>query len=96
MARVGGTPPVRWTEHALASLIDRGIPRDAADAAIERPQRIESQGGTREVRMRRFHDAALDQAMLQRVVLEMAEQEWIVITAYKTSRIAKYLPDGPP
>jgi hypothetical protein len=33
--------------------------------------------------------------MLLRIVVERTERETVVITAYKTSRIAKYLPNEP-
>jgi hypothetical protein len=54
MAGAAENRPVRWTAHALVSLEDRAISRAAADATISQPKRVESRGGGREVRMRRF------------------------------------------
>ena len=44
--------------------------------------------------MRRYHDTVLDQEMLLRVIIEETDSELIVVTAYKTSQIGRYLKEG--
>ena len=41
--------------------------------------------------MRRYVDVRLGRQMLLRVVVEETPDEWVVITAYKTSQLVKYL-----
>ncbi len=41
--------------------------------------------------MRRYHDTDLGQIMLLRIVIEETAEERVVVTIYKTSRIANYL-----
>ena len=96
MAEETGTWTVRWTLHALTSLAERRIPRVTADAALQEPERIEVGRGTREVWMKRYQDDGLGRPMLLRIVVERIGQDIVVITAYKTSRIDKYLPEPCP
>lgn len=87
-------PTIRWTGHALDSLAVRNIPRAEAERALREPEHVERRAGTRRVLMRRYADTAVGRTMLLRIVVEEREQERVVVTAYKTSRFSKYLPDG--
>jgi len=86
--------PIRWTAHALRSLADREIAREEADRTIDAPEFISPGQPPRQIFMRRYRDAVLQRDMLLRVVVEEAEDELVVITAYKTSQIGKYLEGG--
>jgi len=82
---------VRWTAHALLNLNDREISLAVAEQTIADPAYTTSDPPGREIRMRRYFDAILQQEMLLRVVVEDTENELVVITLYKTSQIDRYL-----
>jgi hypothetical protein len=83
--------PLRWTSHALAALAERGIDRAEAEQAVATPEHSVDDPTDRPILMRRYFDAGLDREMLLRVVVEDTLRERVVVTVYKTSRIAKYL-----
>lgn len=82
---------VRWSRHALDALLDRGIVRGEADRTLAHPELVALADPPRVAYMRRYHDEVLGQEMLIRHIVEETANERVVITAYKTSRIAKYL-----
>ncbi|MDQ3694803.1 MAG: DUF4258 domain-containing protein [Chloroflexota bacterium] len=82
---------VRWTSHALEALVDRDIDRAEVDQTLAAPELSVVNSPRRVVLMRRYFDVRLERQMLLRVVVEEAPDERVVITVYKTSRIAKYL-----
>ena len=51
--------------------------------------------GGRTVRMRRYFDTLLGQEMLLRIVVEESDEKIVVVTAYKTSQIQRYLQQAP-
>jgi hypothetical protein len=83
--------PLRWTAHALAALVDRDIDQAEVDQTIASPELSIADPPRRAVLMRRYVDARLGRQMLLRVVIEETPDERVVVTVYKTSRIAKYL-----
>jgi hypothetical protein len=82
---------VRWSRHALDALLDRKIDRREADRTLTNPELVALADPPRVAYMRRYHDEALGQEMLIRLVVEETSTERVVITASKTSRIPKYL-----
>ena len=83
--------PLRWTAHALLALEDRSIDRAKVEEAIAAPELSALDPPRRVVLMRRYFDDHLGRQMLLRVVVEETRQERVVVTVYKTSRIARYL-----
>ena len=83
--------PIRWAEHAVENLAEREIDRSEADLTLQKPEVIVPDPPAREAYMRRYFDRVLQQEMLMRMVLEQTESENVVVTVYKTSRIARYL-----
>jgi hypothetical protein len=83
--------PVRWTPHALANLIDREIDRGEADKTLAAPEHVVPGQPPRMIYMRRYFDVSLQQDMLLRIITEDTMSERIVVTAYKTSQILRYL-----
>jgi len=83
--------PARWTSHALQNLTDRDINREEADRTLASPELVVLDPPARRILMRRYHDEALRQEMLLRVIVEDTVDETIVITIYKTSQIKRYL-----
>jgi hypothetical protein len=82
---------VRWTAHAEASLRDRDIDRSEAERALDAPDRRLPSRGARTVLVRRYDDLLLGQPMALCVVIEERVDETVVITAYKSSKLEKYL-----
>lgn len=83
--------PIRFSPHALTNLTDREIDRAEVEKTLNEPDQIEPGHEGRQVYMRKYHDAVIDQTMLLRVIVEETETEWVVITAYKASRMERYL-----
>jgi hypothetical protein len=88
--------PLRWTLHALMALEERGIDRAEAEEMIAAPELSALDPPRRVVLMRRYIDGQLRRQMLLRVVVEETQQERVVVTVYKTSRIARYLKEPAP
>jgi len=85
---------IRWTHHALQSLAEREIAREVADKTLDAPDLIAPGPPPREIYMRRYRDAVLQRDMLLRMIVEETATERVVITAYRTSQIEKYLEGG--
>lgn len=83
--------PLRWTSHAPQALIDRDVDRSEVELVLAVPKLSVVDPPRRVVVMRRYVDRRLGRQMLLRVVVEEMPDERIVITAYKTSQIAKYV-----
>jgi hypothetical protein len=88
--------PLRWTLHALAALDDRKLDRAEVEQTIAAPELSVIDSPRRVVLMRRYFDAGLGRQMLLRVVVEETPRERVVVTAYKTSQIARYLKEPAP
>jgi hypothetical protein len=86
--------PIRWSAHAEASLRDRDIDRDEAERTLANPDRRIASVGQRAVLVRRYDDRIVGRPMVLCVVVEDAAQEVVVITAYKSSKLDKYLAGG--
>lgn len=82
---------IRWTAHARDNVADRGIDRSEAEQAVTHPEMVRPGQPGRQVFMRRYFDKPLGQEMLLRVIIEETEAELVVVTAYKTSQVDKYL-----
>jgi hypothetical protein len=82
---------VRWSAHALQTLVDREIDREVADATLATPELAVSDESGRRILMRQYFDEPLQREMLLRVVIEDTASEIVVVTLYKTSRIETYL-----
>jgi hypothetical protein len=83
--------PVRWSPHALDNLVDREIDREVAEGTLTEPEFVAPGQLPRLVLMRRYFDKVLQQEMLLRLIVEDTDNERVVITAYKTSQVNKYL-----
>jgi len=84
--------PIRWTVHALQNLTNREISQQEANLALLAPEFIvNSTQSVRQIFMKRYFDAILQQEMLLRIVVEETSTEIVVCTVYKTSQIQKYL-----
>jgi hypothetical protein len=82
---------VRWSAHALQTLVDREIDREVADVTLATPELAVSDESGRRILMRQYFDEPLQREMLLRVVIEDTASEIVVVTLYKTSRIETYL-----
>lgn len=82
----------RWSDHALSNLRDRHIDRQDAERVLERPTTVAEGRWGRKLLMGVCLDRDLGERMLLRIVVEEGDEETVVVTLYKTSRIGKYLP----
>ena len=82
---------IRWTNHALKDLEIREINSKDVLETINEPQFIVPAKPPRDAYMRLYFDEILQKEMLMRVIIETTEIETVIITAYKTSQIEKYM-----
>ena len=73
------------------NLSDREISRAEAEKTLIEPEVIAPVQAPRSLYMRRYFDRVLLQEMLLCIVVEETIEEIVVVTVYKTSKIAKYL-----
>ncbi|MFQ5924812.1 MAG: DUF4258 domain-containing protein [Dehalococcoidia bacterium] len=78
------------TEHAWFEMNRRQVSEDHVRSVAENPQQTLTIGGGRVVHQSRYFDPAEAREMLLRVVAEEREDDFYVITVYKTSKIDKY------
>jgi len=78
------------TSHARLMMGRRQIGEEDVLYVAASPQQVVSLQGARMVYQSRLHDSIEGKEMLYRIILEQREEEVIIITAYKTSRIDKY------
>jgi len=77
-------------------IVEREISMEAVEKAVADPERVVLGHSGRSVYMRRYFDRGLQTDMLLRVVVEHADGEAVVVTAYRTSQIRKYFPEAHP
>ena len=79
----------RFAVHAEEEVARRGIPREVIDAVLREPdEKVAGFGGRRVYQS--LHQFAGGKAFLVRVVVDERLRPPLVITAYRTSKIAKY------
>lgn len=82
------------TDHAKFEAERRNIPEELIKSTIEEPeQQIPSKKG-RVIFHQRYYDRIGGKEMLLRVIGKEEAGEFVVITAYKTSKIEKYWAKG--
>ena len=79
---------VRFTPHALAECERRSIETETIQRIVESPEQIVPNIGGRVVYQSKIPFG--NKSYLVRVVVEVTDQEIVVITAYRTSKIDKY------
>lgn len=82
------------TEHAKFELDRRGIHEDVVKNTINQPQQIISTGKSRSILQSKYYDSTIKKEMLLRIIGKKINSKFIVITAYKTSKIKKYWVTG--
>ncbi len=83
-------PIVRITEHARKQALHRGLDVAQIRLVAEAPERILLLRPGREVRQSRVLLPGGERVYLVRVVVDTAQHPPAVVTAYRTSRLAKY------
>jgi len=79
----------RYTKHALVSLEERHIEKTLVKETISSPDQVSKRESGREVAQKLYR--RLDKDFLLRVIYIRRENLIIIITAYWTSKINKYL-----
>jgi len=79
---------IRFTTHAIEECERRGIPLEVAHSVVKVPQQI-----VPNIERRQAYQAKIpfgDKIYLVRAIVEPTENEIVVITVYRTSKIEKY------
>jgi hypothetical protein len=80
-------PKVTFTSHAEAQIAERKLPRELIGQTVDQPDETKP-SGSRQVRQRVFRFAGKDYMI--RAVCEQLDDEIVVVTVYRTSKLAKY------
>jgi hypothetical protein len=81
--------PVTWTTHALRQAAARGLPQDLVLQVATDPERTATVRDEREIRQRTV--TMEGRTWLLRVVVDTGGDADQIVTAYRTSRVARYL-----
>ncbi len=87
---------IRWSPHARENLTSREIEEADVLRTVGDPERVFPGHSGRVIHMRTYHDRVLDQKMLLCVVAEHEDDGLVIVTIYKTSKLAKYIEDWEP
>lgn len=91
LSGAGWLKAIRWSAHALKNIEDREIDRSEAEKTLDFPDRVMAGRSPRQILVRRYNDAKLQQEMALCVLIEETDTERVVVTLYKTSQLKKYL-----
>jgi len=80
----------RWSFHALIEAGRRRIPREVVERVVSDAQQVITINSFREVRQ------SIDEGgALVRVIVDVENDPVVIVTAYRTSRVAKYWRGSP-
>ncbi|MEW6447264.1 MAG: DUF4258 domain-containing protein [Bacillota bacterium] len=82
---------VRFTAHAAKQLVERGLSKDAVLEILVAPGQVIQQETGISVFQRRYAEEGKE--YLVRVAARLEGSGWVVLTAYKTSKVQKYWRD---
>ena len=82
--------PLRLSSHALEQAARRGISEEVVLEVATNPEQTLRAGNTREIRQSRIADTDRNGEILVRVVVDHLDNEDLVVTVYRTSKIRKY------
>jgi hypothetical protein len=80
----------RFTKHALEAIARRGLSLAEVEGAVDAPDGVIADGPTRFIRQRAMTEPGTGVLFLIRVVVEQDAGEWVVVTAYRTTKLSKY------
>ena len=78
------------SDHARWEAERRGVAEDNVLEVVARPEQVAAVRPGREVRQSRIAFPPEGKIYLVRVFVDVFEEELVVVTAYRTSKIAKY------
>ena len=83
---------LRWTNHARKEIAKREITEAEVEKTVAMPDLIApGNPPPRQILMRRYFDETSQTEMLLRMVIEETDEEIVIVTLYKTSKLKKYL-----
>lgn len=81
---------LRFTPHALMEMARRGLSQTLVERAVSEPDAVLADGPVRFIHQRTESDETTGRRWLTRVVVEPEPDGLAIITAYRTSKLAKY------
>lgn len=81
---------IEITEHARVQALRRGIPEETMLEVTRDPEQHVPVRRGREVRQSRFPGPSGDKRYLMRVVVDVSNEDVVIVTVYRTSKIDKY------
>ena len=78
----------RLTDHAEKGILERGVTREQVLSVLDRPEQVVDVPKGRKIYQSRVE--LNDKMYLVRVIIDPSEDPAVVVTAYRTSKVAKY------
>ena len=82
---------LRWTAHAKKKATIREIAPLEVERTVADPDWVAPAQPPRRIHNRRYFDETLQMDVLLRVVIEETPTELVIVTAYKTSQLERYV-----
>ena len=80
---------IRWWPHARERLVERGIDIKLVRSALEKPDQIITMGKQKIIH-KLYQETSCHKEYLLRVFIEDFEEEQVIRTVYRTSKVSKY------
>ena len=80
---------IRWWPHARERLVERGIDIKLVRSALEKPDQIITMGKQKIIH-KLYQETSRHKEYLLRVFIEDFEEEQVIRTVYRTSKVSKY------
>ena len=77
--------PIKFTRHALQQMQNRGIKKEEVIQTINDPEKLGKNSGNNLIAEKSFGRKLL------RVFYRVEDEDKLIITAYKTSKVEKYI-----
>ena len=76
--------PIKFTRHSLQQMQNRGIKKEEVLETLNNPEKLGKNSGNNLIAQKSFGEKLL------RVFYRVEDEDKIIITAYKTSKLEKY------
>ena len=83
---------IKWHNHARVRLIERDLDTKLVQNSLAEPDQIIGKGLYKIIH-KRYKDSHNSKEYLLRIFVEDHQGEWVILSAYRTSKIEKYWRD---
>ena len=78
-----------WYSHAKQRLNERGLDAKLVLVALQDPDQVISKGKIKIIH-KRYRETSQSKEYLLRIFVEVVGEDWVIRSAYRTSKVTKY------